>query len=642
MALRALTGKALYALLFNLLLPVLLILWAVASSSNVSLPVFKFPSLGMILFIVGIIFVILGMINLVYWGNGLPMNAYPPKNFVDRGIFRCFPHPIYTGAVISVAGASILFQSASGFWLVTPIFALGCMALVYGFEKEDMKKRLGEIKSNCLIKLPENSEEKADFWDYASVYILVFAIWFVLYEMLCLIGTNNRSISTFMNFEYSVPVIQWTEIFYVITYPFVLFVPLIFRKKKDLRKLCITGMITTFSGIFFQLAFPFMAPPRTYMAKGLWGSLLEFERGMDSAAAAFPSFHVIWAFVGAYFLSIRFSKKVLWYIIAIIISASCFTTGMHSLADIISGYLTFLFIINIKKVALAGLAFFEMIANSWHEWDFGRVRILNHGIYVGIGAAVGYMIISSLSGERYFLSIFYISVLIVVSAGLWAQMIEGSPKLSRPYGFYGGLVGAIIGIILTSWLTGQKPGLLWGSFAIAAPWIQISGRLRCLIQGCCHGREIHSEYGIKFYHPKSRVCRLAGLTNKPLHATQLYSIISNMFIGILLIRISYENASPELIAGIYLMLNGLSRFVEESYRGEPQTPIVGGLRLYQWLALASLITGAYLTTITSNIVRPEITFTASQVFYSIAIGVLTFFAMGVDFPKSNKRFARLA
>lgn len=642
MAVKNIVGKSLYAALFNQMLPLLLIAWAVISERNIGLPVIDSPVLGVLLTAAGVVLVAMGMFGIIKWGKGLPMNAYPPEKFVTRGIFRLIPHPVYSGAVISVGGVSILFHSAAGFWLVTPFLALGCIALVLGYERDDMQKRFGTVRQKCLVSFPDNTDERAGLWDFISAYVIVFLTWFVLYELVCLMGTNARSVSSFTSFEQSLPVIEWTELFYILTYPFILLLPLTLRYKKELREFIFTGVAATLIGIFLQLAFPFIAPPRDFAASGIWGSLIKFERSIDSAAAAFPSFHVIWAFTGAYFYSRRFGKKIIWYSAAILISASCFTTGMHSLADILAGFITFLFVINIRTIASAGLKLSAKIANSWHEWDFGKIRILNHGFYVGAGAAIGYLIISSLSGEKYFFTAFLISVFIVVCAGLWAQAIEGSSKLSRPYGFYGGLTGALAGIVLISPLTGLQPGILFGAFAVAAPWIQISGRFRCLVQGCCHGKEINNEYGIKFHHPRSRVTRLAGLADRPLHATQSYSIISNAVSGILLIRLWYENVSPEFIAGIYLMFNGLARFVEESYRGEPQTPIAGGLRLYQWLALASFALGAYMTTVVSTAVKPEIIFSAGQLVYAASIGLLTFFAMGVDFPLSNKRFARLA
>ena len=68
--------------------------------------------------------------------NGLPMNAFPPKRFVKKGIYAFTKHPIYSGAVMISFGLSIVTRSASGFWLVSPLFTLMIVAYVVGFENE--------------------------------------------------------------------------------------------------------------------------------------------------------------------------------------------------------------------------------------------------------------------------------------------------------------------------------------------------------------------------------------------------------------------------------------------------------------------------------------------------------------------------
>ena len=83
--------------------------------------------------------------------------------------------------------------------------------------------------------------------------------------------------------------------------------------------------------------------------------------------------------------------------------------------------------------------------------------------------------------------------------------------------------------------------------------------------------------------------------------------------------------------------------MEESYRGEPQTPVVRGLRLYQWFTLAFLVAGAVLTTLpVAAAPAPARGGVATLVLLALAVGALCGFAMGVDFPRSNRRFARLA
>jgi prolipoprotein diacylglyceryltransferase len=144
-----------------------------------------------------------------------------------------------------------------------------------------------------------------------------------------------------------------------------------------------------------------------------------------------------------------------------------------------------------------------------------------------------------------------------------------------------------------------------------------------------------------YTHARSRVVRLSQLGGTPLHPTQLYSIVSSLVIGALLARLWTVGASLPFIAGAYFMLVGLTRFVEEHYRGEPQTVVIGGLRLYQWLALSFVIGGAALTCIAG---APAPAPTAPGLSVPpplLAVALVTYAAYGIDFPRSTRRFSRL-
>jgi prolipoprotein diacylglyceryltransferase len=185
--------------------------------------------------------------------------------------------------------------------------------------------------------------------------------------------------------------------------------------------------------------------------------------------------------------------------------------------------------------------------------------------------------------------------------------------------------------------------LLLAAIALEAPWMQAIGRGRCLVQGCCHGKPTNEKIGIRYRHSRSRVCCLADLKEVPLHPTPLYSILANVVIGVFLLRLWSLGASLSLVAGVYLILAGIARFVEEAYRGEPQTALVGGLRLYQWLAIVSFALGIGITTLPSGVaVGLPTTFEPRTLIAALMFGAATGFAMGVDFPRSARRFARLA
>jgi prolipoprotein diacylglyceryltransferase len=185
--------------------------------------------------------------------------------------------------------------------------------------------------------------------------------------------------------------------------------------------------------------------------------------------------------------------------------------------------------------------------------------------------------------------------------------------------------------------------LLLAAYTAAAPLVQAMGRLRCLVQGCCHGHEAPAAVGIRYSHPRSRVVRLSTLGGVPVHPTPLYSILWNAGTALVVGRLWSLHLPLHFIAGTYLAVNGFGRFVEEAYRGEPQTVIHAGLRLYQWVAIGSVLAGAAITALPAGVSGPAPAPEASWAALGVAAlyGAVIWLGLGVDFPESNRRFARL-
>jgi prolipoprotein diacylglyceryltransferase len=283
----------------------------------------------------------------------------------------------------------------------------------------------------------------------------------------------------------------------------------------------------------------------------------------------------------------------------------------------------------------------EKIANSWQEWVFGNVRIINHGFYIGFGAFLGIFMAGMLSGKEYAWAILIFAIIVIIFSALWAQIVEGSEKLKRPFGYYGALVGIPFGS-LAVWAMGVDVWIIIAVVSVVMPWVQAIGRMRCLVNGCCHGSPVSNPHiGIRYFHYRSRVCNISGMKGKLLHPTQLYSMLWLFLIEFILLALWINHASASFIFGLYLILTGIGRFVEEAYRGEVQTKVLKGLRLYQWTALASVVIGIVMTTIPTAPIFTAIAF-SWQIFLSAFIGGLfAMFAMGIDFPNSNRRFSRL-
>ena len=632
-------GRWLYGALFVLLLPIGLAAWACGAAHYMRLAVPWSPPVGLTLAGAGAALALWGMFCLRIYGGGLPMNAYPPPRYVERGVYRWLPHPIYVGFVTLVAGVSITVGSASGLWLVCPLVALGCAALVLGYERHDMAKRFGRAP-RCV--LPEADDARPSMHDRLACYLFVLAPWAALYEAVVGLGPAPDAFPAQFAFEKRLPVVEWSELLYFSVYVLTLLAPLCAGTRRDLRAFCVRGLLAMAIAFPMYLLLPLAGPQRAFEPHTMPGRLLSWERGFDNAAGAFPSFHVIWALLAAEVFASRWPRtRWGWRGWAVLAAASCVSAGQHPIADVAGGFITVGLVARGQALWAAVRRTSERVANSWREWRIGPVRVINHGIYVGLGGTLAFWIAEILAGPEARAAILVAALAAVAGAALWAQYIEGSPQLLRPFGFYGGLLGGTLGALAAPFL-GATVWLVLASFSASGPWAQAVGRLRCLVQGCCHGRPASQSIGIRYCHPWSRVCRMTEWEGVPLHATPVYSLLWNVLVGLVIARLWLLGAPLHLIVGLYFILNGLGRFVEEAWRGEPQTPVVARLRLYQWAAILSVVAGALMAALGASGPAPAVHIDWQAPLAAAGFGLLVCCAMGVDFPASKRRFSRLA
>ncbi len=302
----------------------------------------------------------------------------------------------------------------------------------------------------------------------------------------------------------------------------------------------------------------------------------------------------------------------------------------------------------LKVLGLASLGQFllrrvEVLANSWKSCRLGPVRIMNHFWFSGLAGGLGAFLVVLVSGREHVGTVSWMMLAGLVGAALVGQALVGKQgSLSRPFGYFGG----VLGIIAAGWVLSFHTGgvlLVLTAFCLAGPWVQAIGRLRCIVQGCCHGMPAPRSRGIVVNNPHSRVLSLAGFGGIPIYPTQLYSILGNLFLGLLLVRLWRAQASMTLISGLYLTLAGAVRFFEEGYRGEPMTRVVAGLRLYQWFAVGMYAAGMVAMMFDAPPVPPvdfaslPAAFLAGGVFFLVC-GL----ALSADFPESRARFSRLS
>ena len=230
----------------------------------------------------------------------------------------------------------------------------------------------------------------------------------------------------------------------------------------------------------------------------------------------------------------------------------------------------------------------------------------------------------------------------LIAGGAWGYWLEGGNKLARPFGYYGYLLGSVAGLAALAAIGWPRCGALAAAFATAAPVAQAIGRLRCVVQGCCHGRAVlATRFGIRVTQRYSRVTALGGLGGVAIHPTQLYSIVGNVVLAAVLLRLWAVEAPWTAIGGAYLALSSLARFVEEQYRGEPQTARRAGLAIYQWLAIGLFVAGLVTMGLPGAAVIAAGALSWTSVGVAAVCGALAALAMSVDFPSSRARLSRL-
>jgi len=575
---RGLAGRWGYGLLFVAVLPALLVLWAIRLDALVPWRVPDWHAPGLVLAGAGALLALAGMRALVVRGRGLPMNAYPPRIFVADGVYALLAHPIYAGAFLAAVGASLWMGSASGLVLVTPALGLMMVSLVYGYERPALRRRFGAA---AIAHRP----------------------WLALPPSDGAAARGPRRLVTAAAIA----------------------APWLFA-----------GYAIDFARYGPAIAAPYLSPwqPAAWSApwRFAWlvpGALLlacvllaGTNRQLRHAAIA----AIAWAAAMLYLdvVAPPLARSAPW--LALVAAAA---------AALAAGW---------RAVWEALRAVVEAVANSRRDWLLlgGRLRVVNHAAFsFALGAVAAAMACAVLRDPA---PVLLGIACVLAGAALYAQLSWGSGALLRPFGFWGSVPGLAVALVLARVLFGTPLLKVTLAAVLAAPFAQAVGRLRCLAQGCCHGVPSDARFGIRVWQAQSRVVVLSKLAGAWILPTQLHSILFNLALGPLLVSMWLARVFPAtLVVGAYFFLTGIERFAEDAYRGETQTRTIVGLKEPQWIALGSVVGGMALTVVPSPVLPPQpLPAGWTMVATAIGGGLLTAFAMSVDFPRSHARFSRLS
>jgi phosphatidylglycerol:prolipoprotein diacylglycerol transferase len=156
--------------------------------------------------------------------------------------------------------------------------------------------------------------------------------------------------------------------------------------------------------------------------------------------------------------------------------------------------------------------------------------------------------------------------------------------------FYGGLFGGL----LFSYLYVKKIKqnfLNWlDCFALVLPVGYMIGRVGCIFAGCCYGKECSLPWAIRF------PVGVEAPPHVPLHPTQIYSILIEFIIWMILVFIE-KKKDPKLKSGqlffIWLLAHGIGRLIVEQFRGDFRGEPILGLSISSLLSIALVFISSY-------------------------------------------------
>jgi len=246
-------------------------------------------------------------------------------------------------------------------------------------------------------------------------------------------------------------------------------------------------------------------------------------------------------------------------------------------------------------------------------FHIGGINIYSYGVLVATGVLAGLWYASKrapragLDPDKVWNMGIYTVLVALLLAKVWLILSDCDYYVANPLDifslntfqsggtFYGGIVGAILMIVLYSYF--QKMPLLPVMDTIVAglPLGHAIGRLGCFAAGCCYGKPTTVAWGVVFTNPAA--AQLAGTPlGVHLHPTQLYEAAAEFLNFLILVWIGKRQRFTGQIIATYFLLYGVERGTIEFFRGDPGRTMMfhDTVSLMQIVSVGLIVTGAFL------------------------------------------------
>ena len=236
-------------------------------------------------------------------------------------------------------------------------------------------------------------------------------------------------------------------------------------------------------------------------------------------------------------------------------------------------------------------------------FSIGPFTVHGYGLMIAIGILVAY-VTAEYRAKKHGLDpdkIFYLVIWAVVGGFAGAKVlyfltrlkdIMENPRvlldLADGFVVYGGIIGGIFSAMAYCKIK-KMPFLKY--FDLVMPSVALAqgfGRIGCFLAGCCYGRETDSALGIVFHNSSY------APNDVKLLPTQLISSGLDFLLCAVLILLDRKKKGDGQIAGAYLVLYSIGRFILEFYRGDLIRGNVGALTTSQFIAIFVALAGVVL------------------------------------------------
>lgn len=130
--------------------------------------------------------------------------------------------------------------------------------------------------------------------------------------------------------------------------------------------------------------------------------------------------------------------------------------------------------------------------------------------------------------------------------------------------FYGGFILGVLAAAAVIKIKGLSIAMVLDSGGLAVPVSLAVARVGCFLNGCCFGKPTSVPWGVTF--PKSTQLAMGMPLNQPLHPTQLYEILFDIAIFLVLLAVYGRFRYRGMIMLSFVMLYAVARFILEFFR----------------------------------------------------------------------------